>query len=433
MDDQAINVLLIESDADESSIIDRTLSEPSESSAKFTVKSAPRLSTGYRLLAAERFDAVILDLAVAQNVGLEGFRKVLAQSPEIPILILTGLQDENLAALAVREGAQDYLIKGTPECCVIKRMVRHAIERKRLAVELERLRVKAARVPSAEPASTSDAERLKAVEAEIQENLRIVQVKSQFMARISHELRNTLATVKTAVYCLCESSSGALNPRQQRLVDMISRNVDRQVKIIDNILDLARFQSGKLKIDFRAVELQRIIEELTAEFRLKNKSRLLETQLPERLPAVNGDPDLLVQVLRNLLENAFRFAQSKVTITAVAAGREDVSISVTNDGAGIPKDRLDKLFNEFVQLDRPTDGVGYKGTGLGLAICKEIIEGHHGRIWVESGDGKGARFSFNLPALESPASSSVTDGIVVEGAAAPGSPKSDRLRSRSTT
>jgi signal transduction histidine kinase len=468
MSEKAINVLLIEGDADEIAVVKKSLVDCPEPGRTFVVKEAARLSTGCRLLTRESFDVVLLDLAFAQGVGIEGFRRLAAQALEIPILVLTGHQDEAVAIEAVREGAQDYVIKGTPEFCLLRRAIRYVIERKRLTREVERLLDRdavaklvvdaAGAVRYANPAAeslcglktgsllgrpfaysltqdaashikiafpgseertvemsaigiawngaqarlitlrdVSDSGRLMRLEAETRENMRVVEIKNQFMGRISHELRNTLATVKTAVFCLNDELTGPLLPRQARLVEMIARNVDRQVKIIDNILDLARFQSGKIKVVFRPVELPQIIDEITQEFRIKNKGQRLLVELPDDLPVVNGDADLLVQVLRNLLDNAFRFARSQVKIKAADGASAEVFLSVVDDGAGIPKARLGELFNQFVQLDRPKGGNGYKGTGLGLAICKEIVEAHHGRIWAESAEGAGTSFSFVLP------------------------------------
>ena len=467
MSEKAINVLLIEGDADESAVIKKSLTSTPGAGGTFEVREAPRLSTGSRLLAHERFDAILLDLSFAQRVGIEGFRKLASQAPETPVIILTGHQDESVAAQAVAEGAQDYLIKGTPECWLLKRAIRHAIERKRLSREVERLldcdavpklvvdaaggvryvnaaaealfglkadtlrgrpfvyastpdepsRVSIAVTGSARKTvemsaggiawngagarlislrDVSDSGQLRLLEAEVRENMRVVEIKNKFMGRISHELRNSMATVKTAVFCLNDGLSGALTPKQSRLVEMISRNVDRQVKIIDNILDLARFQSGKLKICARPVDLSSLLDEISQEFQIKKKAQRLHVELPEGLPAVHGDPDLIVQVLRNLLENAFRFARSQVTVRAQDGG-EAVALSVHDDGPGIPQEKLGELFTQFVQLDRPTGGEGYKGTGLGLAICKEIVEGHRGRIWAESPADGGSRFSFTLP------------------------------------
>jgi len=422
-----------------------------------------------------------LMLAVALGIGFHVRETaVRAQASETPILVLAGREERSVAAEAVREGAQDYFIKGSPEWVLLKRAIRYAIEIKSASREVERLLdadavakmvVDAAgallyanpaaeallgfkqesqrgrplaypltpdapsRITISSPGSADrsldvttgsiswngaqarlislpdcDSGRLRLLEEEARENMRVVEIKNQFMGRISHELRNTLATVKTAVFCLNDRLAGELTPRQSRLVEMISRNVDRQVKIIDNVLDLARLQSGKIKIVPRPVELAQIVDEITQEFSMRNKPQRLVLDFPVALPAVNGDADLLVQVLRNLLDNAFRYARSRVTIKAADAGPEEVSLSIVDDGEGIPQDRIGALFNQFVQFDRPKGGNGYKGTGLGLAICKEIIEGHRGRIWVESAKGEGTSFHFALTKYVAP--ESAVDGAV---------------------
>ncbi len=386
MSENSIEVLLIEGDADEGGAIKKILADDSGAGRTFSVKEAARLSPGSRLLARERFDAILLDLSPAPSAGLETFRRVRAQTPEIPILILAGIKDQSIAVEAVREGAQDCFIKGSPECRLLKRAILFAVESKRLRL----------------------------LEEEARENMRVFEIKNQFMGRISHELRNTLATVKTAVFCLNDRLAGELTPRQSRLVEMISRNVDRQVKIIDNVLDLARLQSGKIKIVSRSVELPQIIDEIFQEFSIKNKPQRLTLEVPAELPPVNGDADLLVQVLRNLLDNAFRYARSRVTIKVSDSGPGEVTLSVVDDGEGIPQERIGALFNQFVQFDRPKGGNGYKGTGLGLTICKGIVEAHGGRIWVESAKGEGTSFNLGLTKHFAPGSAAGAAARVLE-------------------
>jgi len=185
--------------------------------------------------------------------------------------------------------------------------------------------------------------------------------------------------------------------------------------MLDNILDLARLQSGKPQMSLRSVDLNALLGEVAEEFRIAAKSRRLAVDVPRRLPAVMGDPELLAQVLRNLLDNAFRFSREKVTIKAsVAPDAESVRVSVIDDGAGIPDDSLKYLFTEFVQVNRPSKGRGYKGTGLGLAICKEIIREHRGRIWAESAVGKGSSFHFALARHVAPAAAGAATGPVAD-------------------
>ena len=125
----------------------------------------------------------------------------------------------------------------------------------------------------------------------------------------------------------------------------------------------------------------------------------IQEEVAKGLPPLYADPELCVQVLNNLLDNALRYARTKVRVLAEAsADVRRVRFSVMDDGKGIPPDRVGDLFNKFVQVDRSRKGDGYKGTGLGLAICKEIVERQEGRIWVESVEGRGSAFRFELPA-----------------------------------
>jgi signal transduction histidine kinase len=368
MNSRPTRVLLIEGDADDEALIASYL-EPLD------LARAPRLSTACHLLTKESFDAVVLDISLPQTTDLEGFLKVRALRPELPVLILTGARDEDLAARAVELGAQDYFVKGSPDCLLLRRAVRYAVERKALENELESLRRPAA--------AGADAGALEA--------------RNHFLGRISHELRNTLATMKTAAYCLKDDSGEKLSARQAQMVDMISRNIDRQTRIVENILDLARLRSGKLKIHFRQADASEIIAELAEEYRLTRSAQRLQLEVEGGLPSIDCDPDLIAQVLRNLLDNAARYAKGKIAIAAARSGDGGITVSVTDDGTGIPEDRLDALFTPFSRLDEGAEPGGGKGTGLGLAICREIIEGHHGRIRAENAAGAGARFSFELP------------------------------------
>ncbi|MFI5361789.1 MAG: ATP-binding protein [Elusimicrobiota bacterium] len=474
MDQPTTRVLIIEGDADESSIIGTYLSEAADRGEKYALTQASRLSTASRLLARQTFDVVLIDLVLPQCVGLEGFCQIHETNASIPIIVLTGLQDVPLAVQAVSRGAYDYFIKGSPDCFLIKRAIRYALERKRLTDAIEGLlgaddapklvvdsggvvRYANAAAQSAlargakadllnkpfghvlpetdaeetipDPKSSGGAlvlrarpiswnggparlvalrdsaspEHLKRLQAEVNEGLRMIKIKNHFMNKISHELRNTLSTLTTASYCLQDGVTGPLTPRQARLVEMISRNAERQAKIVENVLDLARFQSGKLKIRFRPVDLNAIIAHLAEECALKSGGPALTVDADRALPPVKGDADLLSQVLRNLLDNAFRFARHKVVLEASRTGTDGVRFRVVDDGPGIPTERLDELFTAYSRLEsaaaEPAPGAsGHKSTGLGLTICKEIVEGHGGKIWAENASGRGARFAFTLPA-----------------------------------
>jgi signal transduction histidine kinase len=370
MNDEPIKVLLVEGDADESTIIKRLLEAApgvADRPGVFSATEAPRLNTATHLLAREPYDAVLLDIVLPKSVGLEAFHKLREMRPELPVIVLTGVRDRALAESALAEGAQDYLVKGTLDSALLRRAVTGAIERARLAAEAARLR----KTPENVEHETREA----------------------FMKKVSHELRNTVTTVKAAVYCLSDGLPDPLTPKQRQLIAMISRNVDRQVKTMDDVLDLSRLRAGRRKLEPETVEPGVLAEALAREAALRGGARPLELDLPCRLPSVQADPELLSQALRQLLDNAFKHAAAKVTLRVEPDG-EGVLFSVIDDGPGVPPERLDQLFGDFVKVEtapgRP------RGTGLGLAICREIAAAHGGKVWAENG-ATGARFRLSLP------------------------------------
>lgn len=237
--------------------------------------------------------------------------------------------------------------------------------------------------------------RVQQLRDEVKERMLAIDLKNEFMTTISHELRNPLTTVKTAIQSLRDGLVGPLTAQQRRFVDLAHRNVERQIRIINNVLDLARLQSGRAQLDLQRIRIGGLVEEVLQAYTLPGKGPHVETVVAADLPDVRADADLLTQVLTNLVDNALRYARERVTVRLVASP-EGVVLSVIDDGPGMADSQAAKLFSKFVQVARAT-GSGYKGTGLGLAICKEIVAAHGGRIWVEGGHGKGARFHTAWP------------------------------------
>lgn len=377
MNEETTKVLLVEGDPDESALVARLLEappEPGERPGRFAAVEAPRLTNAAHLLAREEFHAALLDLTLPRSVGLEAFHRLRAQRPSLPVIVLTGLRDLALAEEALKQGAQDYLLKGALAGGLLRRTVRHAVERQRLLAELEEARRREPALPPSDEA------------------------REAFIRKVSHDLRNTVTTVKAAVYCLSDGLPDPLTPKQRQLVAMIARNVDRQVKTVDDVLDLSRLRAGRRKAELETVEPGVIAEELAREAALRGQARPLTLDLPCRLPSVPADPELLTQALRQLLDNAFRHAAQGVTLRVEPDG-DGVLFTVADDGPGVPAERLDSLFAEFVRGEAPPGAT--RGGGLGLAICREIAKAHGGRVWAENGS-PGARFRLRLPGAPRP-------------------------------
>ena len=352
-----INVLLIEDDPEETLLLKKMLQKGRGWDFACHVEEVDKLQKGLERLVKEDIDVVLLDITLPDAQGLDSLVRLHAHAPSVPVIILTGLDYEALGLEAVRQGAQDYLVKGEIDSSILTRAIRYAIERRRLE-----------------------------------------KIKDEFISTVSHELRTPLSVVKAAVANLRDGIVGEMSPDQKKVIAMTSRNIDRLGRIINDLLDLSRLESGKARINLHSVQEVSLIHDTIHGFHQEasqHKIRLLE-EVPKNLPDVYADPDMVIQVLNNLFHNAIRFAKTKVLITAKEID-SGIQVSVVDDGPGIPKDKLGDLFKKFVQLDRPMGGAGYKGTGLGLAISKEIIDLHHGKIWVESSKGQGTAFHFTLP------------------------------------
>lgn len=378
MTDQPIKVLLIEDDPGDIDLLRELLTR--EKNRSYQVESADRLRLGLERLAQGGVDVVLLDLSLPDSVGLDTLVKVLAQKPDIPVVVMTGLDDEATAIRALSEGAQDYVVKGEIDASLVTRSIRYAIERSQLLARLEQ-----------------------SYQAEIRERSRLDRLKDEFVSAVSHELRTPLALIKGSIENVRDLVFGPLTEKQASVLNTINSSIDRLTRIIGDLLDLSRLESGRARIERRRMNLVPLIQETVQNFQTEAEGQktILATDLPPHLPDAYADADMITQVLNNLLNNALRFAEKKVTVTArvvdLPATSRGLRVSVADDGPGVAPEMREVIFNKFVQLERQAHGIGYKGTGLGLAICKEIIAQHQGKIWVESILGKGSQFHFVLP------------------------------------
>jgi signal transduction histidine kinase len=263
----------------------------------------------------------------------------------------------------------------------------------------------------------TELQKLEQLKAEIKERRKMDQLKDELVATVSHELRTPLTIVKGAVDNLSEGVAGALSGKQREVITLATRNLGRLARMINNLLDLSRLESGHAQVKRSALDLASVIAELAAAFheQAAAKGIAIEKHVEPHLPEVFADPEMIMEVLLNLVENGLRYARAKVEVRATTVGRTAagtkpspqaaaaelvpwVLVEIRDDGRGIPPDRLGDLFNKFVQVNRVRAEPGYKGTGLGLAICKEILTLHGSKIWAENLSEGGACFSFLLPA-----------------------------------
>ena len=226
----------------------------------------------------------------------------------------------------------------------------------------------------------------------------------EMLGFVTHELKSPLSSMIFSAAALRDGYFGTLTDDQKKTADTITRNAKYLAEMIVNYLNLSRIEKGEMTVSKRPIDLcgdvvAPMIDQTRGQI---DEARMqLETHMPDHLDAV-ADPALLRIVVDNLLSNAAKYGTEggRIELTCAEDGGQ-VQVSVWNEGEGIPKDDLPKLFGKFVRLEQPA-AQARKGTGLGLFVSREIIEKHGGRIWAESEPGRWARFSFAIPKGEAP-------------------------------
>ncbi len=225
-------------------------------------------------------------------------------------------------------------------------------------------------------------------------------MKTQLLSTVSHELRTPLASIKGFATTLLRQDVRWDEATQREFLRIIEEESNRLEELIDNLLDMSQVEAGALRIQREPVQLRRLVREAVENAQRLTEAHWFVMDLASELPRVWADPRRVRQVLNNLLENAIKYAPNggQVTVTCEVEN-EFVITSVADQGEGIPRELLERVFDRFFQVDgASTRKTG--GSGLGLAIAKGIVEAHGGTIWAESAAGQGSVFRFSLPIVK---------------------------------
>lgn len=225
-------------------------------------------------------------------------------------------------------------------------------------------------------------------------------LKSMFLSLASHELRTPLTSIKGFVENMLDGLTGELNNKQEGYLKRINSNIDRLTRMINDLLDLSRIESGKIQLFPVELSLSKVAKEVMEHLRplVAEKNLAIEIIAPDQTLRAWADHDKLNQIMTNLLDNAIKFTHvgRKIIINIGCEGVDWTLVSIKDTGEGIPREDLSKIFDPFYQVKRQAEAK-VEGSGLGLAITKSLVELHGGEIWVKSEIGKGSIFSFTLP------------------------------------
>ena len=384
--DPPIRVLLIDDDRDDYLLTRDLFAELP--GGRFHLDYVATYEEGLASIRQGGYDVCLLDYRLGPRTGLELLREVHDNGCGIPIILLTGQGEYAIDREAMRAGAVDYLEKAGLTPTILERSIRYALQQRRHEAELEQ-KVR------------ERTEELAEANARLREEARR---KNDFIAMLAHELRNPLAPIRNALEIMRLTGNDRDAVEQGRA--MLERQVGQMVRLIDDLLDVSRITTGKLRVQPEPILLGAVLEAAVEISRpaLENAGLSFHLNLPKEPIHLRADPVRLSQVFSNLLNNAAKYtpAGGSVSLTAEKTDAQ-VIVRIRDTGVGIPREMLPEVFDLFTQIDKNLNR-SQGGLGIGLALVRRLVELHGGVVAVQSeGPGRGAEFSVRLPAGGPPA------------------------------
>ncbi|MEH1938154.1 MAG: hybrid sensor histidine kinase/response regulator [Nostoc sp.] len=380
----SVKILLIEDNLAEAKLLQEFLMQAQ--SQEFTLVHVKRLGEALQELTQCNYDVILLDLTLPDSEGLSSLPPLIGQAPSVAIVVLTNTNDEELAIEAVRQGAQDYLVKRQVNPDVLVRSLRYAIERKQL---LESLRT----------VNQTLQIRVEERTAELVKANELNQFRSEFVSMFSHDIRNPLNTILLAAGLLQNYDEKLTKEKKLNHLQMIRSAIKNMGQLLDEVSFIGKADSGRLECELIRLDLEAFCRQLVEEVRLMAGEKHLTLVFASfgQLGEAQWDKSLLRHILSNLLTNAIKYSLSGGLVHFELIGQEKTVIFRIQDwGIGIPKEDQKRLFQPFGRADN----VGtIPGTGLGLAIAKKSVEAHGGEIVVNSQVGVGTTFTVTLPLI----------------------------------
>ena len=358
--------------------------------ADYRISIAPDGAIALRLAAQTAPDLILLDVVMPEMNGFEVCRR-LKQDPKtehIPVIFITAENQTEGVVEGFEAGGVDYIAKPFQDAEVLVRVKTH-LSLSRLTRELE---TKSTALEEKNQSLNEANEALVVANQKIQE---VSRYKSEFLARMSHDLRTPMNAIIGYTRILLRRTREVLEERHYRNLENIEISANHLLNLINDILDLSKIEAGRMEIQFQDVDLQQLVEECAmALSSLLRDGVQLERQLEDVEP-LRTDPNLLRRVLMNLLSNAVKFTEQgriDLRLRSIEGGLEVV---VADTGPGIPAAELPHIFDEFHRVEGGKKG-GPEGTGLGLAIARKSVNLLGGRLAVESQTGRGTKFTLTI-------------------------------------
>ena len=381
-----LNLLIVEDNIGDARLIKEMLKETDFAEYETTFVHTLEEVVDFK---RSRFQAILLDLHLSDKKPEETFRLVNDQFANTPIIILTGLKDDRLASKIVRRGAQDYLVKGTFDSDVLQRSLKYAIYRKKAEQKLAREKF------------TSQQQKNRADNFE-NESIRLTKInnaKDVFLSIASHQLRTPATAVKQYIGMVLHGYAGELDDKLRKFLETAYQSNERQLKIVDDLLKVARLDAGHITLHKATTDLVALLREIIADqaetIAIKQQQITLDAAEPAIFVALDGDN--IRMVFENLIDNACKYSEEGSPIRIGLSSTDGwVICTIEDKGIGISPSDQKKLFQKFSRID---DSFTYapNGSGLGLYWAREIVKLHRGDIRLKSKKGVGSTFEVRLP------------------------------------
>lgn len=381
MQDNIIKVLIIDFSPENINLIRNALSKVTAVSYEISWVQAE--DNVLQKADEEKYDVVLLSYDLPNSNGLEILSNLQYKDLAGPVIMTANKKDEDFAAQAMREGAYDYIIRERGFEHGLAFAIHNAINAFKAKKERERLQKEIA-------AKNGE---LEAANRKLKE---LDRIKSDFVANVAHEFRTPLTIIKGNVDLVNKGGLGMVTNEQKEMLDGAVNIANRLSRLVNDLLDISKIESGKMELKKEQGDINKIIEEniVILDKIIKDKRQKLAKEMSSDIPKITMDIDKITQVVINLLSNAIKYTREggEIRIKTINLEKE-IMVEVSDSGEGVAPDNIDKIFDKFTRVTAEKK----EGTGLGLPIAKDIVVLHNGRMWVKSELSKGSQFYFTLP------------------------------------